>query len=133
MPSGYRKFRDTDYWVSRGGKVWSDKRGKDMKQTVANGYCYVLLTLDEKVQRFSVHRLVAEVYLYHEEMGEFASLVVHHRNHNGRDNRISNLELVNRQAHKVAHRIDREWLEHTRDWDSRKKFDAAHNNLQNIA
>jgi hypothetical protein len=61
----------------------------------SGGYDYVTLTRDGEQRPFAVHRLVYEAFCRTIEDGE----VVHHRNHNTRDNRPDNLEAMTHSEH----------------------------------
>lgn len=92
------------YQVSTLGRVKSlnyNRSGKEriMKPVLyGNGYYIVKLCKNGKQKRFSVHRLVAEAFLYKIPKG----LVVNHLNQEKTDNRLENLEIVT-QKENVNH------------------------------
>ncbi len=63
---------------------------------------YVWLT-NGKGQPTSEHRLIAA---FHEGRRLMGGEVVHHRDHNGLNNRADNLEVMSREAHEALHRDD---------------------------
>ncbi len=61
-----KQFRDTDYYVTENGDVYSNKFGEliKMKSSINNvGYLRIALTINKKQIKFLIHRLVAECYL----------------------------------------------------------------------
>jgi hypothetical protein len=62
-----KKFKDTEYYVTEDGKVYSNKLGemKEMKLNInkTTGYLQVSLSINKKRKTYLVHRLVGEVYL----------------------------------------------------------------------
>jgi len=59
------RFRDTDYFATTCGKIWSDKSHKFLNLSVNNkdGYHRVMLSIDGKQYMFLRHRVIAECYL----------------------------------------------------------------------
>ena len=71
------------------GKVRNTKTGRILKPIKnKNGYCVVTLSKDGKMQRFSVHRLVAEAFIPNSQNKPY----VNHINENKSDNSVDNLE-----------------------------------------
>lgn len=63
------------------------------------GYLYFLLSKNGIITKIKVHRLVWEVFV-----GEIPEgYDIHHKNHNPKDNRVENLELVERSKHHKIH------------------------------
>lgn len=80
-----------DYTIDETGNVFSIRKNKYLKQTInRNGYCKVTLQKDKYRKMFSVHRLVAQVYLKNYSN----TLQVNHINGIKTDNRVENLEMV---------------------------------------
>jgi len=78
--------------------VWKNK----------NGYLYVHSPKDKKV--VLQHRFIMEEFLKRKlKKGES----IHHKNHNRIDNRIDNLEIINRSKHARMHILEtRPWSYH---------------------
>ena len=80
------------YYVSRCGKVFGCK-GNEMKQTTTNrGYRRITLSINGKEERWSVHRLVAVLFIPNPEQ----KLEVNHKDGNKQNNDVSNLEWCTR-------------------------------------
>lgn len=90
-----KRFRDSKYWVTRDGHVWSGKaRTKDFLTAGGTaGYNVFRLSINGESQTFSSHRLVAETY---HGPPPTEDSVVDHLNGRRYDNRASNLEWVTR-------------------------------------
>lgn len=60
-----KQFRNTDYYATTCGKIWSEKSHKFMKQYVSHrGYARVYLCgIDGKDKYVAVHRIMAECYI----------------------------------------------------------------------
>jgi len=56
------------------------------------GYLFVSLTKEFKSKLFTIHRLVAKTFLNHNSTGY--GLVVNHKDHNRKNNRLENLEII---------------------------------------
>lgn len=83
-----------DYQVSNHGRVKSLKYCKERMLNLEinnNGYCRVTLSMNNKVKRFYVHRLVALSFLKHEK----SRLIINHKDSVKTNNNINNLEFVN--------------------------------------
>lgn len=78
------------YAVTECGHVWSHKRKLFLKPTNTNGYLYVHLSKNGKVQSLGIHRLVAEAYIPNPENKP----QVHHIDKNRANNCINNLQWV---------------------------------------
>lgn len=93
----WRDIKETHgrYSISDEGRVRGPS-GKLLKPTLLQiGYYSVAFSMgDHKVVRRYVHRLVAEAFLGPISVGK----VVNHKNHNKLDNRLANLELIDRSA-----------------------------------
>tara|TARA_R110002096_G_scaffold161372_1_gene327914 strand:+ start:41 stop:481 length:441 start_codon:yes stop_codon:yes gene_type:complete len=85
-----KQFRNTSYYITEDGRVYSNGRQKRWMQpfTRANKYISYSLYLNGKVNQFLSHRLVMEVYK------EASKLSVDHLDGNRSNNRIDNLEYV---------------------------------------
>lgn len=86
------KIKDfEDYTIDEQGNIFSIRKNKYLKQTVNKyGYCKVTLQKNKYKKTFSVHRLVAQVYLKNYS----DKLQVNHINGIKTDNRVQNLEMV---------------------------------------
>ena len=82
------------YQVSNLGRVKSNynKNGKTILKNRVNcgGYCTVLLSKNKKSKNFSVHRLVASLFIHNAD----AKLFVNHKNGIKKNNEVTNLEWV---------------------------------------
>lgn len=88
------------YYVSSCGKVFGCK-GNELKQTTTNrGYKRVTLSINGKEERWSVHRLVALLFIPNPDK----KLEVNHKDGNKENNSVSNLEWCTRSENeKHAH------------------------------
>ncbi len=76
-----------NYQVSNLGRVQNSKENALMRLTDTNGYLGVDLSKYRKYLKYSVHRLVWEVFMGTIPDGH----VIHHINHDKKDNRLKNL------------------------------------------
>jgi hypothetical protein len=85
----FYKIKDfKDYYISKCGKVYSDKNKKILKQYIdKQGYCIVYLYRNKRHFK-SVHRLVAQTFIFNIKNKK----TVNHKDFNKSNNRISNLE-----------------------------------------
>jgi len=87
-----RQFRDTDYWVTKDGHVWSNHKGGNwLTEAEHDGYRVTEMQIEGDRKRLRVHRVVAEVYHGDAPSEEHQ---VHHKNEIRHDNRASNLKWV---------------------------------------
>jgi hypothetical protein len=106
-----KQFRNTYYYVTEEGKVYSNRFGKmkELKGSNCKGYLLIGINMDNKHKTHFIHRLVAECYLenYSEE------LKVNHKNLIKTDNRLENLEMVTAKenSHHYWKSIDKNWEE----------------------
>ena len=91
----WRYYLPLDVYVSNLGNIRS-ANGERQKVCVSNNYVYY------KGRR--VHRIVMETWC---PIPGFADLTVDHRNHNTRDNRVSNLEWVSLEENNRRDNEDR--------------------------
>ena len=92
----WKRYRDTDYLISKDGEVYNEKTKIKLKQTPNSaGYIRYNLMIKGKKKQFQAHRLVAEVWINGGlEISE--SLVVNHIDGNTINNNIDNLEIVSK-------------------------------------
>lgn len=81
---------ETKYSVSDTGQVRNDERNKILAQYQQNGYLNCALHFNNKVKKFRVHRLVAEMFI----PNEFNKPFVNHKDGIRTNNNVSNLEWV---------------------------------------
>ena len=67
-----------------------------------NGYCVVWLSRNGKVKAHTVHRLIATTFI--ENPNNY--YCVNHKNGNKTDNRVENLEWLNRSTHQSIHNTE---------------------------
>lgn len=77
----------TGYLVSDTGII-INKKGKELKQQIQNGYAHCTLTYNKKIKRCNVHRLVAFAFIDNPENKP----QVNHIDGNRVNNNVSNLE-----------------------------------------
>ena len=82
--NGYERL----YRLYADGEVWSVRSGKFLSQELVKGYNRVSLSLNGKVKRFQVHRLVANHFILNPDKKP----CVNHKNGDKKDNNILNLE-----------------------------------------
>lgn len=108
-----KQFRDTDYYITTDGNVYrNNKRLKPLTQ--GRKYPYVSLYLNKVEFKFSIHRLVGEVYLPNPDNKK----QINHINGNKTDNRLENLEWVNQsenQLHAYKHGLQGRKYKYDRD------------------
>jgi hypothetical protein len=98
-----KKFRDTDYFITENGEVFSKISNKYLKPAKdKKGYLRCAFNYNGKLTTFKVHRLVAEVFIPNLENKS----QVNHINGIKSDNRIENLEWVT-NFENIMHAIDR--------------------------
>lgn len=89
----------TDYMVRDNGTIWSKKRNRELKGTLArNEYHTVYLMFHGEQKCFMVHRLVAEAFCPNPN----GYTIVHHKDENKHNNQAANLEWVTNQENTQA-------------------------------
>lgn len=76
------------YNICEDGRVYSRISHKFLKPCDNNGYKTVTIVLDGKHKRFSLHRLIAETFIYNPE----DKPCVNHKDGNKANNSVDNLE-----------------------------------------
>jgi hypothetical protein len=82
--NGYERL----YRLYVDGEIWSVRSAKFISQELVKGYNRVSLSLNGKVKRFQVHRLLAEHFI----LNPNKKPCVNHKNGDKQDNNILNLE-----------------------------------------
>lgn len=80
--------QETIYSISDEGQIRNNRTGYILKSYIQNGYCHVTLYINKKPRRFSVHRLVALMFIPNPKNKEY----VNHKNGIKSDNKVENLE-----------------------------------------
>lgn len=108
--------KETPYLVRDDGTIYSEKRNRILKGTLArNEYPTIYLTQDNKQYNLMVHRLVAEYFVPNPNN----YTIVHHKNGNKLDCRAENLEWVNIQINNAArNRKKSEGTTYAQYWDN---------------
>ena len=83
-------------FVCDNGELFNAKGNKYKLQIDKFGYCAIFINK----KRFLVHRLVAMVF----DPNFLPEKQVHHKNENKQDNRIENLESMEKQKHQALHK-----------------------------
>lgn len=86
-----KRIRDTDYFISTEGEVWSNKNGKFKILKLAKasaGYLTVNLSFPGQTKNYYPHRLVAETFIPNPLKLER----IRHKDQNRKNNSVENLE-----------------------------------------
>ena len=83
--SSFGKVRSLNYYGHK-GKI------QELKPGLVKKYLSVVLSKNGKNKKFLIHQLVAMTFLKHKPCG--MELVVDHKNDNGSDNRLGNLQII---------------------------------------
>lgn len=87
---GYEDYEISSFGNVKSNKFWNGKKDTILKINNAPPYSGVNLCKDGKIKRFSVHRLVAMVFI----PNPLNLPQVNHRDGNKKNNRVENLEWV---------------------------------------
>ena len=96
MELEFRQYRDTKYWITNTGDVFSEEYKNSKCGGFLNpapnkdGYLTTTLTIKNKAKSNAVHRLVGELFIKNPENYKY----LNHINGNKSDNSINNLEWV---------------------------------------
>lgn len=82
----WKKYYNTKYSVSTDGEVRNDKNMKLLAQSSQEDYKFVNLTINGKIYRKRVHRLVAETFIDNPENKPYVNHIDGIRYHNNVDN-----------------------------------------------
>lgn len=108
-----KQFRETDYYITKEGNVYrNNKKLKPLTQ--GRTYLYVSLYINKKEYKFSIHRLVGEVFIPNPE----GKSQINHINGNKFDNRVENLEWTTQsenQLHAYRHGLQGRKHKYNRD------------------
>ena len=76
------------YYATDCGKIFNDESGRELLFDNSNGYSRVRLSVDNVKKKYSVHRIVAELFIENPDNKPF----INHINGIKTDNRVVNLE-----------------------------------------
>jgi hypothetical protein len=77
---------ETNYSISETGEVKNDVSGRLLNPSIQQGYCHVGLTIDGKIRRFRVHRLVAIAFIENPENKPYVNHIDGCRSNNSVEN-----------------------------------------------
>lgn len=99
----WRKYKDTDYWISSQGRIKSYKRYKAIIlipfQNRKNGYYQVKINS----KNIFVHKLVAQMFLNKRDNYDQKKFQIHHIDGNNKNNAAANLMYVTKEQHIKIH------------------------------
>lgn len=78
--------KETNYSISETGEVKNDVSGRMLNPSIQQGYCHVGLTIDGKIRRFRVHRLVAIAFIENPENKPYVNHIDGCRSNNSVEN-----------------------------------------------
>lgn len=90
------------YQVSNYGRVWSTRRKKYLKlikHVKDEEYLTLQLHKDKYIKCYQIHRLVYETFVRKLKQNECC----HHKDHNPQNNRLDNLEAMDKSVHFSMH------------------------------
>src|SRR5574343_1794884 len=88
--------KETNYTISKNGKVFNKKTNKELKQYISNsGYYIVTFRTNGKLKTHYVHILVANAYLSNQKTR--SKRYVNHLDCNKLNNNVNNLEFTSRK------------------------------------
>lgn len=83
-----------NYGVSRKGYVINKRTGRILKEDISNrGYSRITVCKNNRTKRYTVHRLVAELFI----PNPHGLATVNHKDGNKRDNSVYNLEWMTQE------------------------------------
>lgn len=89
-----KRYKETDYYISKDGKVYSKKRKelKEISYSILSGYKCVKIFIKGKRYNKYIHRLVTECFIenYNDD------LVIKHIDNNKLNNSVDNLSIVSK-------------------------------------
>lgn len=94
-----RRYRDTDLWCSRSGKVY--KNGREVGRQSRTGYWLISMGSRGSGEK-KRNRIIAECWLtYPNQLPD--EMEVHHKNEQRDDDRVVNLEVLTKEEHYRKH------------------------------
>lgn len=94
-----RRYRDTDLWCSRSGKVY--KNGREVGRQLNNGYWLISMGSRGSGEK-KRNRIIAECWItYPNQLPD--DMEVHHKNEKKDDDRVKNLEVLSHEDHYRRH------------------------------
>ena len=102
--------KETNYSVSDKGEIKNDKTGRLLNPSIQQGYCHVGLTINGKIKRCRVHRLVATAFLEN----PYNKPYVNHIDGCRSNNNLNNLEWCT-PAENTQHAVKTGLMQPTRE------------------
>jgi NUMOD4 motif/HNH endonuclease len=101
----WKPFRDTPYMVSNLGRVYSNKKKREViaRKFLGKNYYRVQIVINGSKKNIKVHRMVYAAFNPNFDFDN-KKLHVHHLNENIWDNRLQNLQEIDDYTHKSYHK-----------------------------
>ena len=94
LDDSWKKYYDTDYYVSNKGEVYNQKTHILLKQSITPaGYNRLSIRENQKTVSKFVHKMMAEVWIDDYQEGD----IINHKDGNKSNNQLDNLEIVNKK------------------------------------
>ena len=88
------------YEITRDGRVYDKLKERELKSWEISGYLFYRIVDQNGIHIVAAHRLVAQTYA----SDWFEECVVHHKDHNRKNNSIENLECMTEAKHLHMHK-----------------------------
>lgn len=99
-----KRFRDTEYFATEDGKIWSNKLNRFLfASKERGGYLRVNILIDGRSRAFRLHRVIAEIYI--ENPNNYPQ--VNHIDNDISNNSVKNLEWCTQAMNNLHQRIQK--------------------------